>query len=251
MARRPWWLDLIFKKHGEIAEAVTSDLTVQWILSIVAGAVALSVAAIMFRKYAAQRKLHYLFWALGETFWGIADLGQASAILIGWTVPVYKLYYFSAIVLSGFLGVGTVGLLYSQRREYPAYVVYVVCTTLIFALLVAFAAVNEALLAATPIVGGLAFPGNVRIWTLPINIPGGIAFIGGAAWSFWRTRRAYALYIALGALIPAIGGTLARFALPFALPFTDFFGIAFLSAGVYLSTRPAPRPVPARARPAG
>ncbi len=178
-------------------------------------------------------------------------MGQASAILIGWTVPVYKLYYFSAIVLTGFLGVGTVGLLFSHRRAYRPYVLYVVYTTLLFGLLVVFAAVNEALLATSPVVGGLAFPDNVRIWTLPINIPGGIAFIGGAAWSFWVTRRPYALYIALGALIPAVGGTLARFALPFFLPFTDFFGIVFLSAGVYLSARPAPRPVSARARPAG
>lgn len=224
---------------------MTSHLTVQWVLSIIAGIVALIVAAIMFRKYAGKRKLHHLFWALGLAFWGISDLAQASAILVGWTVATYKLYYYGAIVLAGFLGVGTVGLLYSQRRVYPAYVVYVVYTSSLFALLVLFAAVNEALLATTPIVGGLAFPGNVRIWTLPINIPGGVAFIGGAAWSFWVTRRAYALYITLGALIPAVGGTLARFALPFALPFTDFFGIAFLSAGVYLSARPAPEPVSA------
>lgn len=209
------------------------------------GIIALTMAGVMFQKFAKKRKLHHLFWALGLLTWGITDFAQAWAILIGWTVPIYKLYYFSAITLAGFLGVGTVGLLFSEHRAYPSYVVYVVYTTLLFGLLVAFATVDEVLLAVTPIVGGLAFPDSVRIWTLPINIPGGIAFIGGAAFSFYATRKAYALYITLGALIPALGGTLARFALPGFLPFTDFFGIAFLAAGVYLSARPAVQPATA------
>ncbi len=224
---------------------MTSHLTVQWVLSIVVGIIALAMAGVMFRKFYRKRKLHHLFWALGLATWGITDFAQAWAILIGWTVPIYKLYYFSAITLAGFLGVGTVGLLFSKHRAYPSYVVYVVYTTLLFGILVAFATVDEVLLAVTPIVGGLAFPDSVRIWTLPINIPGGIAFIGGAAFSFYATRRAYALYITLGALIPALGGTLARFALPGFLPFTDFFGIAFLAVGVYLSARPAVEPVTA------
>ncbi|MDX1534172.1 MAG: hypothetical protein R3291_00945 [Thermoplasmata archaeon] len=224
---------------------MTSHLTVQLVLSFVVGAIALVIAGVMFHKVYRGRKLHHLFWALGLLTWGITDLAQGWAILVGWTVPIYKVYYFSAITLAGFLGVGTVGLLFSKNRAYPAYVVYVVYTTLLFGIVVAFAAVDEILLALTPIVGGLAFPDGIRLFTLPINIPGGIAFIGGAAYSFYATRKPYALYITLGALIPAVGGTLARFALPGFLPFTDFFGIAFLAAGVYLSARPAPEAVSA------
>jgi hypothetical protein len=89
-----------------------------------------------------------------------------------------------------------------------------------------------------PVVGGLALPSNARLLAPFINIPGGITFIGGAAYTFVRSRKLYALLITLGALAPALGGTLARFALPGFLPFTDFIGILMLSVGIYLSIQP-------------
>ncbi len=219
-----------------------AEMTVEWVLSLLVGSVASTIAATMFFKYYKGRRLHHLLWALGLAFWGISAFGQGYAILIGWTVPLYKLYYFSAIALAGYLGAGTLGLIMPKRRIYLAFVTYIVALTAIFAYFVSFAAVDEGLLAQA-VIGGLAFPSSVRMWTFFINIPGGITFIGGAAYSFVKSRKLFALLITLGALTPAVGGTLARLALPFFLPFTDFLGIVLLSAGVYLSTR-VPRPQP-------
>ena len=67
-----------------------------------------------------------------------------------------------------------------------------------------------------------------------------ITFAGGALYSLIRTKKLYALFILLGAIIPAVGGTLATIAIPGFLPFTDFFGILFLGVGFYLSFNAKP-----------
>ncbi len=213
-------------------------MAIEWILSFVVGAVASVVALLMVQRFLVKRQLHQALWALGLGMWAVSAFAQGAAILYGWTVASYKLYYFAAISLAGFLGAGTAGLILRRRKLFQGFVAYIAGVTVLFGVAVTLAVVNEGLLQET-VVGGLAFPSEVRIWTPFINVPGGIAFIGGAAYGFFRTRRLFALLITLGALTPAIGGTLARFSFPWVLPFTDFVGIACLSAGVLLSMTPA------------
>lgn len=215
------------------------------ILSLIVGSIAGGMAAYMFFRYARASKLHHLLWGLGLALWSISSFGQASSLYLdGWVgiVSVYRLYYFAAIALVGFLGAGTLGLIWPKSRLYPAFTVYIMYFTTVLAVAVALGPVNLAAL-GTPVVGGEALAFNTLPFTLPINVPGGIFFIGGAAFSIVKTRRLFAVLITLGAIMPAVGGIIARLGVPAFLPFTDFVGISFLSAGVYLSARVA-RPAP-------
>lgn len=212
-------------------------------LSLAVGAVAAGMAGYLFLKYAGGRKLHNLLWGVGLALWSISAFTQASSLYLdGWIAPVYRLYYFAAIALVGFLGAGTLGLIWPQSRLYPAFNVYIVYFTTVLAVVVALGPLDLAAL-ATPVAGGAGMAFTTLPFTLPINVPGGIFFIGGAAFSIYKTKKLFAVFITLGAIMPAVGGILARFAIPGFLPFTDFVGISFLSAGVYLSTRVA-RPAP-------
>jgi hypothetical protein len=216
-------------------------MVVEEALSFAVGIVAASMAVVMLSKFWQVRRLHHILWAIGLFLWAASAFLQGAAILVGWTVLSYKVYYFSAISLAGVLGAGTLGLVTRRTPVVRAFTVYVVVACGVLGVALAFATVNEDIL-QTIVVGGLALPSDVRLLSPFINIPGGITFIGGALYSIAKTHRMFAVFIFLGATVPALGGTLARFSQPWALPFTDFVGIVFLSAGVYLSLRPLEAP---------
>lgn len=209
------------------------------ILSLIVGSIAGGMAVYMFSRYLRSSKLHHLLWGLGLALWAVSSFGQASSLYAdGWIgiVPVYRLYYFAAIALVGFLGAGTLGLIWPKSRLLPAFTMYIVYFTTVLAVAVALGPVDLAAL-RTPVVGGEGLAFSTLLFTLPINVPGGVFFIGGAAFSILKTRKLFAVLITLGAIMPAVGGIISRLGVPAFLPFTDFVGISFLSAGVYLSVR--------------
>jgi hypothetical protein len=59
--------------------------------------------------------------------------------------------------------------------------------------------------------------------------------IGIAAYSYWRTHLPFNLWIGVGALIIAIGGSFARFDIPWALYVGEFVGIAVMFWGFLAS----------------
>lgn len=191
------------------------------------------ISVFILRSYLKKRQRYHLLWAVGLALWAFSAFAQGYAFIQSWNIPLYKLYYFSAISLSGFLGAGTLGLI-TKHRVFSIYTAYVIVITVILSIAITVSQVDVSRLNVAA-VGGLALPSNVRIFAPFINIPGGITFIGGAAYSFAKSRKIYALLITLGALIPALGGTLARFEIPGLLPFTDFVGILFLALGIELA----------------
>jgi hypothetical protein len=97
---------------------------------------------------------------------------------------------------------------------------------------------------------------GVRVLTPFFNLYGTVTLVGGAAWSgwiFWRKRillhRTIGnILIAIGAMLPAFGGTFSRFGLPGALYLGELFGAAFMFAGFVRATTPMDD---SRSRPAG
>jgi len=59
-------------------------------------------------------------------------------------------------------------------------------------------------------VAGLAMSSSVRIFSPMLTIPGATALIGGALYSYFRTGGRFNLYIAIGALVVAVAGGMAR-----------------------------------------
>jgi hypothetical protein len=87
---------------------------------------------------------------------------------------------------------------------------------------------------------------GVRGLTPIFNVYGTLALVGGAlysAWIFWRKRvllhRTIGnVLIAVGAILPAFGGTFSRFGVSGALYITEFLGAVVLFAGFLRAVTP-------------
>src|SRR3989442_4431182 len=126
----------------------------------------------------------------------------------GWYVTVYKISYLVAAPVVAVLGIGSVFLVH--RRAGIGFTLYTVVIFAGFAAAVAGATVNTDALTSSIPVAGTALPDNVRIFSPLFTVPGSIALIGVAAYSYWRSRLVFNLWIGIGALIVAIGGSFGR-----------------------------------------
>ena len=87
---------------------------------------------------------------------------------------------------------------------------------------------------------------GVRALTPFFNVYGTLALVGGAAWSawiFWRKRVLLhrtigSLFIALGAILPAFGGTFSRMGIPGALYISELLGAVLMFIGFWRATTP-------------
>jgi len=168
------------------------------------------------RYFSGRRRTHELVWGIAFAMFAIAAGCQVYADLNGgWTVLSARLFYlFGAILNVGFLGVGTVYLLFSKRVANIALAVMLVFSA-VAAIVVFTAPVNEALLQTEQGYAAVVTPA-MRIMAGISNGIGTILLVGGALWSgivFWRKRimkhRMIGVFlIAGGALIVASAGTI-------------------------------------------
>lgn len=213
-------------------------------VSLGATIVSLVFAALVFNQWLDHRKPYQMAWSVGLGLYGVAAFTQFLAEAYGWSPSVYKAYYLVAALLVAVLGIGSTLLVH--RRAGLGFALYAAIVFVGFAVAVATADVNTAALASAIPVAGNALPDNVRIFSFLFTIPGSVALIGIAAYSYWRTRMTFNLWIGIGALIVAAGGSLARLNLPWALYIGELVGIAVMFWGFLASqdlskaARPSP-----------
>ncbi|MCZ7371945.1 MAG: hypothetical protein ABOK23_05910 [Candidatus Methanoperedens sp.] len=141
---------------------------------------------------------------------------------------MYRAYYVLIASLVAILGLGTVYLFNRRAGRYLTLYFAVVIAVLI--VLTLNAQVDTGKLKERT-VGGSAMPASVRTISPFLTIPGSIALIGGALYSWYISRRKYNLFIALGALLVASGGGLSRFGMEWALYLLELFGVAVMYIG--------------------
>ncbi|TLZ67845.1 MAG: hypothetical protein E6K12_03145 [Methanobacteriota archaeon] len=211
-------------------------------VSLGATIVSLIFAALVFNQWVSRRKPFQMAWSLGLGLYGIAAFTQFLAEAYGWTPSTYKAYYLVAAPLVAVLGIGSVLLIH--RRAGIGFALYAIVVFAGFVVAVAGATVNTTALSSSIPVAGTALPDNVRLYSPLFTIPGSVALIGIAAYSYWRTRLVFNLWIGIGALIIAAGGSLARFNLSWALYIGEFVGIAVMFWGFLASQDLAKANVP-------
>lgn len=233
-----------------------------WVLPFLAGVVGAAFAANVWGQWSVRRRPHQLAWALGLTMYALASLVDALALVSGWNVPLYRAFFVLAAGNVGLLGLGTM-LLARAGPSARAMMLFVVLGIAVAAL----AQFATPLTAQTPVcigadgcvplreagadVGAKPVPfSNPARWAfLLLNVLGGLALIGGALLSWWRTRRAGVLLIGVGAMVPFLGGSLSTLLALELRTLAQLVGIALMFAG-YLRGREvapaaAPRPVEA------
>lgn len=215
-------------------------------ISLGATVISIAFAALVFMQWLGRRRSYQLAWSLGLGLYAIAAFTQFLGEAYGWSVTVYKIYYLVAAPLVAVLGIGSV--LLAHRRAGVGFALYTAVVFVGFAVAVIGATVNTDALTSSVSVAGTALPDNVRIFSPLFTIPGSVALIGVAAHSYWKSRLSFNLWIGIGALIAAAGGSLARFNVSWALYIGVLVGIAVMFEGFLRSQDLArvPRPAPAQ-----
>ena len=210
-------------------------------VSAASAAISAVFAALVLKQWLRARKPYQLAWTLGLALFTVAAFTQFLAEVYGWSEGVYRIYYFVAAPLVAVLGVGSAFLL--NRKIGVGLAAYTVLITIGFGWLVFTTPVNATVLAqAMP--AGSGFPESVRIWSPLFTVPGSLALIGIALYSFWRTRLTFNLWIAAGGIAAAGSGSLATLGVTWVLYLGELFGIALMFWGFLESREPAPSHAP-------
>ena len=224
-------------------------------LPILSTLVALTFATELLRRHREKGGPHLLWWGIGMVTYGLGTFTESYTTLFGWNPLVFRAWYVAGAFLGGYpLAQGSIYLLMSRR--------FADTSARVVSALIAIAAL---LVFLTPLDASLAEPhrlsGRVIVWkelryiSPFLNLYAVAFLVGGAVLSAMRFRKAPELrsrfagnvLIAVGAMLPGIGGTFTRFGLVEVLYVTELLGLLLIYAG-YRACVAAPRPVLAEAR---
>jgi hypothetical protein len=201
-------------------------------------------AVVVFSRYRVKGGTHLLWWAIGMVSYAAGTLTESLTTLIGWHEPVFRAWYISGALLGGApLAQGTAYLLL-PRRIADRLTVALVAVIVVAALAVAFAPIELSRVEPFRLSGRVFAVQWVRLFSPFINLYSAALLIGGALWSAVRyfrrpdnRRRAWAnIAIAVGALLPGIGGSFTRFGHVEVLYVTELIGLALILVGYRMST---------------
>lgn len=221
------------------------------VVPFVSSLVSFVFAYLVFRRYFQRRGMHLLIWGIGMVFYGIGGFSEAYYGLVGWNPFIFRLWYlFGAILVAAWLGQGTVYLLLKKKWA-DSLMVILLLASLYGAFQVFRAALDPAMMTAglhtgSEMSGHAIISDGVRTLTPFFNIYGTLALVGGAGYSafiFWRKRvllhRTIGnVLIAVGAMLPAMGGTFSRMGIPGALYITELLGAVILFVGFLRAVTP-------------
>jgi hypothetical protein len=203
-----------------------------------------TIGAIFFAReiyihFTHSKATYLMWWTIGVVAFGLGTLTESINVLFGWNHLNTKAWYIVGALLGGFpLAQGSVYLLMNRKFAHV--------TTVMFLSVVVIASVFVIM---TPIALSDGFEGKltgkvfewqwVRYFSIPLNIYAMIFLVGGAIYS---ALKYYALsdhqarfkgnvYIAIGALLPGIGGTFTRMGHVNVLYVTEFVGLALIYVG--------------------
>ncbi|MGQ0732139.1 MAG: hypothetical protein ACT4QD_00635 [Acidobacteriota bacterium] len=225
---------------------VTTILTVPFALEI-------------WRRYRLfPERLHLAWWSAGVVTYGVGTLTESLTTLLGWTEPVFRAWYISGALLGGApLAQGTVYLMLSRRTANRLTAVLVTFIT-IAAICVLLSPIQYELVEAHRPTGRVLTWSWVRLFSPFVNLYAVVFLIGGAILSAIRytgnpaTRHRVVanVLIAVGAILPGVGGTATRFGYTEVLYVTEIVGLVLIWAGYRMSVRPLASAVstPAAAR---
>ena len=195
---------------------------------------------VLIRRYLIRRTgTHLLWWATGVFFYGVGTAIESYVTLAGNSPVVNKAWYIAGALLGGYpLAQGTVYLLFPRRIAHGLTGISLPLVIGLSALVILSPTRMEALEPFRP--GGAAIGWQwIRPLTPMVNGYAALFLIGGAVLSALRyaqdpSTRHRAIgnaLIAFGAILPGIGGGMAKAGLVEALYVGEFVGILFIWAG--------------------
>lgn len=204
-------------------------------------------AAVLLRRYRERAGQHLLWWGIGMLTYAAGTLTESATTLFGWHEPVFRAWYIAGALLGGApLAQGTACLLLPKRTADRLALLLLVAIG-IGALGVLLSPVDPALVEPYRLSGRVLVWRWVRFVSPFINLYALVLLAGGALLSAVRygrqretRQRAIAnILIAIGALLPGIGGAFTRLGHVEVLYVTELLGLAAIALGYRLSVGPA------------
>jgi hypothetical protein len=217
---------------------------------------AILFAPIVFKRWQERKPApHLLWWSFGIAAYGIGTFTEGFTTLFGWNEWVFRSWYISGALLGGApLAQGTVFLMFS-RKTATIMAVAVGAAIVAGATVVMMAPIDYSLVEPHRLTGSVMEWRQARLFSPFINTYAAIFLIGGAVLSAWRyrldpdARHRFIgnCFIALGALLPGIGGTATRFGHTEVLYVMEFLGIILIWIGYRYNVMPGARGAPREA----
>ncbi len=216
-------------------------------LPIATTVIALAFAIRLFARYRERGGTHHVWWIVGMLTYAAGTMTESLTTLIGWHEPIFRAWYITGALLGGVpLAQGTVYLL-MKRRIANQLTVAVATLVIVASVCVILSPINYAAVEPYRLTGRVLEWHWVRRFSPFINLYAVAFLTGGAILSALRYRRRRETYhryvgnvlIAIGALLPGIGGTFTRFGHTQVLYVTELIGLLFIYAGFYFNTVPA------------
>jgi hypothetical protein len=218
-------------------------------IPILTSIVALFFAVAVARRYRSRPgSLHLLWWAIGLLVYAAGTLTESATTLFGWHEGVFRAWYITGALLGGApLAQGTVYLLL-PRRTANWLTVALITVVAVAATCVILSPIRYQLVEPYRLSGKVLGWYWVRGFSPFINLYAVIFLIGGAILSAFRysgrreTRHRVIgnIWIAVGAILPGIGGTFTRFGHTEVLYVTELLGLLAIYVGYRFNTRSAP-----------
>lgn len=193
----------------------------------------------IYNHYRIRRTKYLLWWTIGVLTFGMGTLAESINAIFGWSEPNLRYWYIVGALLGGFpLAQGSVYLL--MHRKFAG------ITTFIFVSLIAIASM---FVIFTPLdipqnfnykLTGSVFAWKwVRYFSPLINTYSFIFLVGGAIYSAMKYYRQVDkearfkgnVFIAVGGLLPGIGGSFTRMGYVNVLFITELIGLILIYTG--------------------
>ena len=193
----------------------------------------------IFRHYQYRKTTYLLWWSLGVLTFGLGTVAESINILIGWSIPNVKYWYIVGALLGGFpLAQGSVYLLMKKRFADISSVFFVslIIVSSVFVILTPITIPDNFDYKLT----GKVFEWKwVRYFSPLINLYAFVFLVGGAIYSaikYYRQGIKEApfrgnIFIAIGGLLPGIGGSFTRAGYVEVLYVTEFIGLILIYYG--------------------
>lgn len=206
----------------------------------------MSFSVVLFKHYQQKKEATYLlWWFIGVLTYGAGTFTESFNTLNGWTEINFRWWYITGALLGGApLAQGSVYLLFSKKRANVLSILLVLAVTLssIFVLL---SPINYAAVEPERMSGKVFVWQWVRYFSPFINLYALIFLVGGAFVSAYKYFKKTGtgirfwgnLLIAIGAILPGIGGSFTRLGYVEVLYVTEFIGLLLIIIAYYMMKR--------------
>ena len=209
---------------------------------------ALSFCVVLFYRWRERGGAHLLWFAVGALTYAAGTITESLTTVFGWNDVVFRAWYITGALMGGApLAQGSV-YLHMKRRTADILAVALVVTIVTASVFVIASPLRYDLVEPYRLTGKVLGWTWVRAFSPFINTYAFCFLVGGAAVSAVHyskslvTRNKFVgnVLIAVGALLPGIGGTFTRFGHTEVLYVTEFIGLALIFLGYQYAVSPAP-----------